>query len=947
MNKQDWKTLQAAFASAAALSGEERAAFIDEFANAYPHLQQDLHNLLRADEHDDDALVDPIAATAESFAELAADPWLDRQLGHWTITKRIGGGGMGAVFLAERADEQYSQTVAIKVMAAQMLAEDAVLRFRAERQILASLNHPNIAKLIDGGSSDEGLPYLVMEYIEGLPVDIYCDQNRLSIDERLKLLQKVCAAVDYAHRNLVVHRDLKPSNIIVDASGEPKLLDFGIAKLLEAGSYQQTMAVTREGARAMTPEYASPEQVRGEPITVATDVYALGILMYRLLTGASPYGSDASTPREYEAAILESEPLRPSTVVTSTGANVGEQRSSTVAQLSKRLLGDIDNIALKALQKEAQRRYATASFLADDIQRYLNHEPVEARGDDWVYKSKKFAIRNVKSLSITAAVVLTISTLVVFYTLQLADERDRANQAASQANEVSDFLTGLFESASPHQSKGEQITAVDLLREGREQIDALEDQPKLQAELMRVMASSMTALGEFELAIEMLERVLEMKQAQQPQDRISISQTTHNLASANRQSGRLLEAEDYERQTLAIAVEELGADNSNTAYLMSRLGVILFDARRVEEALALEQEALEILMANGDGETASAIDVRGNTANALAFVGRYAEAEQLVREAIALSESVQGELHPNTIIRRSNLGLILQQRGKTDEALALFERCLADAVKVWPENYTQIDSMMALRARALLSLGRINDALLEYQAAVEMVKNRDGEDNLRYISRRHGEAGALLELGQLDAAEAIMNDAIATAASIDKEDAVQVGRIHISLGELEVRRQQLAAAEEHFKVALSHAEQLSSASTLTINIGLADVISKRGRSAEAEALLTQTILAKEATVGTDNPMMLRFYGIATAHYRRTANIATAIDYGERIVAIIDSTASEPSWVGALALSEFGRTLRSSDRERSNRLLQASLAVLSDVFGTEDARVLEIEERLKN
>lgn len=839
MNEQDWKTLQAAFTSATALAGEERAAFIDEFAAACPELEQDLLNLLQADEHGDDVLSDPIAATAESFAEGAVDPWLNRQVGHWTITRRIGGGGMGAVFLAERADDEYSQTVAIKIMAAQLVADDATLRFRAERQILASLSHPNIAKLIYGGSSDEGLPYLVMEYIEGLPIDQYCDQHRLSIDDRLRLLRKVCAAVDYAHRNLVVHRDLKPSNMLVDERGEPKLLDFGIAKLLEAGSYQQTMAVTREGARAMTPEYASPEQVRGEPVTVATDVYALGILMYRLLTGVSPYGENASTRREYESAILDVEPSKPSTVVTGVGAEVGGRRRTSTDRLRKRLAGDIDNIALKALQKDPQRRYATANALADDIGRYLRHEPVEARGDSWTYRSRKFAVRHTRGLSVAATVVLTIVALIVFYTMQLADERDRANLAAQQAEEVSGFLTGLFESASPHESKGTQITAVDLLQQGREQIEALEDQPALQAELMRIMADSMTALGELDLAIEMLERALQFKEAQQPRDEISISQTTHNLAEALRQSGRFDEAEHYERRTLEIAARKLGANNSNTAYVMARLGVILFDARKVDEALELEQRALDILNNNDDGETSSAIDIRGNIANALSWNGRYAEAEQLLQETIALSEKVDGDLHPNTIIRRSNLGLVLLQLGKADEALVLYNDCLADAAKVWPENYSQIDVMLANKARALRHLGRLPEALEQYRLAARMVAERDGEDNLVHIARRHGEGAVLLDMGEVGDAEAVLKKALSDTAAFGDAGSVRAARIHVSLGQLENRRQNLVAAEQHLREALSFAEKLSVANTRRAQTELADVLGKRGRTAEARELLLQ------------------------------------------------------------------------------------------------------------
>ncbi|MFK8054292.1 MAG: serine/threonine protein kinase, partial [Woeseiaceae bacterium] len=374
-----YKTLQSAFEQALKLEGLEQDAFIESFGVDHPALLEQLRGLLVADAKTDHALAGPIAESADAIASTDGDPWLHRSVGAWKIVDRIADGGMGAVFLAERVDQQYEQQVAIKIMSARLLASDAIERFKAERQILANLSHPYIAQLHDGGATEDDLPYLVMEYIDGLPIDEHCIKHALDIDERLALFVKVCTAVDHAHRNLTVHRDLKPSNILIDQRGDPKLLDFGIAKLLDTQTGEPTDELTRAGGRAMTPQYASPEQVRGEPISVATDVYSLGVLLYRLMTGTSPYGDMTASSVSIEQAILDITPSRPSTLFETTGQPNSDQHlaGNSDRQIRNKLSGDLDTIILKALQKEADRRYPSVAMFAADVGRYLTHQPIE------------------------------------------------------------------------------------------------------------------------------------------------------------------------------------------------------------------------------------------------------------------------------------------------------------------------------------------------------------------------------------------------------------------------------------------------------------------------------------------------------------------------------------------------------------------------------------------
>src|SRR5438477_1944079 len=388
-----WKQIEAIFEQALELKANERAAFVQKSCTGDEELRREVESLLESHATAGGFIDDRSLFISEAgLKDGDEDVPVGQLIGAYRIVRQIGRGGMGAVYLAERADEQYRRRVAIKVIKRGM-DTDAVLRhFRKERQILADFDHPNIARLFDGGTTVNGLPYFVMEYIEGVPIDQHCTVSALSIEERLELFLQVCTAVSYAHCHTVIHRDVKPSNILVTSDGVPKLLDFGIAKMLQTTDSQESL-VTAAGLRPMTPEYASPEQVHGEPVTTASDVYALGVILYELLTGTSPYRLASRAPHNVERAITEQEPTKPSTAIRDRNSKSRPSRTGPFRN-PKLLRGDLDNIVLMALRKEPEHRYQSVEDFSQDIRRHLESRPVLARKDTLIYRAAKFVRRN-------------------------------------------------------------------------------------------------------------------------------------------------------------------------------------------------------------------------------------------------------------------------------------------------------------------------------------------------------------------------------------------------------------------------------------------------------------------------------------------------------------------------------------------------------------------------
>ncbi|HEV8217805.1 MAG TPA: serine/threonine-protein kinase, partial [Gemmatimonadaceae bacterium] len=482
--------IEEVFEQALELDPDRRDAWLSERCAHDDELRAEVAALLAAHESPVGILERRVSPATMA---LAAEPLRDRRIGPYRVVRELGRGGMGVVYLAERVDGEFRREVAIKLLRNSPDAEELHRRFLAERQILASLSHPNIAQLIDGGTTDGQLPYLVMEYVDGLPITIYCDRHALDVASRLRLFIDVCRAVNSAHQNLVIHRDIKPGNILVTAVGQVKLLDFGIAKLLNSAMSGMAVPHTRTTFRVMTPDYASPEQVRGDPLTTGSDVYALGVVLYELLAGRRPYQIRTGAAQELHELVCEREPERPSVWAkrpsspddddSPAPAAIASSRGTTPDRLQRLLGGDLDAIVMMALRKEPRRRYGSAELLAEDIERYLCGLPVLARHPSRAYYLGKFLRRHRTSVSLGAIAGLSLvasTAVAVKQTATSRRERDRATaaltqsrQALRESQETTDFLAGLFDVNVPATRSGIPGTTNELMARGMGQIEQL------------------------------------------------------------------------------------------------------------------------------------------------------------------------------------------------------------------------------------------------------------------------------------------------------------------------------------------------------------------------------------------------------------------------------------------------------------------------------------------
>lgn len=828
-----WLHVNQMFDAVLDLEPRQREGFLRKHCSD-PSIRREVESLLKEVEAADaagfldrpihletDALYNALSDVAQAAEEEPFADFTGRQVGPYRIERMLGRGGMGAVFLARRADGEYEQQVALKIMRRDVFQrEDLVARLRRERQILASLDHEHVARLLDGGVDDEGRPYLVMEYIDGEPLDAYCDRRSLDMGDRLRLFKQVGDAVAAAHRRAVIHRDLKPSNVLIqerdvgrngETVREPqaKLLDFGIAKLTESDEIPKDAPLTRTGMTVMTPEYAAPEQIQGTDVTTATDVYQLGVVLYELLTGQRPFHdttngtSGRAHLRALEEAILSTDPKRPSTAVTRLDNEVTRRtRNAEPVQLARHLRGDLDAICLKALRKEPGSRYLSVDAFMEDVARYLDGRPVEARrGTAW-YRMQKFARRRWKGVVTGLAFIVVLVGGGVFYTTQISAERDRAEMEAQKAEEVTEFLISLFNASNPYavSRSPEDIRVTDILETAEEKLRAEgTNDPILQATLLHAVGRVYNRVSEYDKAGKLLREAQAMRleilgpdptwmvesydeiathylntgnytkalaasdtaltasieafgrDSDEHASVVSLIATIHN--EGREKTGTLKEAEMAYREAIRIR-RSLGGDQDRTiAGLMDGLGANLIYQKRLSEADSVLQSALTLKRKTVDPTSWDISTTLNNLAGVHQKRGQHADAIPLLREAVSIRKAIIGD-HPDIGTALSNLGQSLIETDSLSEAesvlnegLGIYQRTLGPDHNWNAYIIRRLSSLHRKRGEYTMAESRARDALrIDRNAGFE-------ETNWRIIYDRNVLADALIAQEKFGEAE--------------------------------------------------------------------------------------------------------------------------------------------------------------------------------------------------
>jgi serine/threonine protein kinase/tetratricopeptide (TPR) repeat protein len=778
---------------------------------------------------------------------------LGDRIGPYRVLRTLGAGGMGEVYLAERADAQFEQQVAIKVVHGGALAVGMHSRLKLERQILAQLDHPNIARLLDGGALPDGSAYIVMEYIDGVAIDAFCDTNRLDTTARLKLFQSVCAAVHYAHQNLIVHRDLKPSNILVTAAGVPKLLDFGIAKLLDdRQAARHTLAMTQADIRIMTPDHASPEQVRGQAITTSSDVYVLGVLLYKLLCGSSPFFISSVRLSEIERAICEKDPTPPSQLVSTDDSldsrSIAESRGTSPHKLRRTLTGDLDNIVLMAMRKEPERRYSSAQQMASDIQRHLDGMPVIARRDTLSYRTGKFVIRHwlpVAAGVSAAFLVLAFAATTYMQSLRIAAERDRVTQQReraelekARAEEVSSFLVNLFKLSDPEESRGNQVTARELLDSGAKRLQAgLQDQPETKAALLSTVAAVYDSLGQYREAMPLLDEALQL---QAKSDKGSRIEALLELGRARIGAGDLGAAESPLQQALHLAQNNSGAKSLDSAHALWALGMLRQQQGQLSEAKDLYVQSLNILDAAHAPET-DVSHVLSDLAMAYTWEQQWLLAKQTHERALEIDRRLLGDDHPRVAMRLGNLAIVAQNMGDLQQAESLYRDAIQRNERTYGERHPE-------------------------------------------TAVAKGNYGLLLQReGRLAEAETLLRGALKIKLSLYGPDHYRVGYSRVSLAMLLHDKGDLRGAESEFRQALAIYDKSLPANhqyRASLLMNFARLLVDRGKSAEALAKSTESINILAATSSSFSPSTAQAHAMhayALEHLNKSREAAAELE----------------------------------------------------------------------
>jgi eukaryotic-like serine/threonine-protein kinase len=831
MDRARWEQIQILFHDATERPAPEQRAFLESACGGDSTLFVEVLALLEEDSRGASLLDRDVANVAyEMVGDTVHASIRPDQFGPYHIKELLGEGGMGAVYLAERED--LGNLVAIKVLRDAWLSPARRERFASEQRMLAQLNHPSIARLYDANTLEDGTPWFVMEYVDGVPLTEYCGKNACSIEERLKLLRMVCEAVQYAHQHALIHRDLKPSNILVKQDGSVRLLDFGIAKQIE--ELDAPLDQTRTALRLMTPAYAAPEQVRGERVGIQTDVYALGVILYELLAGRLPFDLAHKTAGEAATMITTIEPEKPSVAAAENSAKAKE--SSHPQIVAKTAWADLDVLCLTAMHQDPKRRYQSVEALIRDVDHYLQGEPLEAQPDSLRYTLGKFVRRNWRTVSAAAVVLAIVFGLMVFYTVRLTIARNAAVAQAERTLRIQRFMLNLFQGGDPSAGPADGLRVVTLLDRGMQEARGLDAEPAVQAELFETLGGIYQKLGKFDQANSLLESALAERKSVFGPDSAETAKSLLALGSLRDDQAEYAESERLIRQALDMDARHLPRNDPAVAKTMLALGSVLEDRGEYDQSIATLEQTVQLYSAPGSS-TADLADTLYEMASANFYAGHYETSEAINERVLGMYRQIYGERHPRVADVLINLGAIRFDLGHYADA-ERYDRQALDIVQDWygkdnPETATDL----TILARALIHENRFSEATDLLQQSLAIKERAFGEVHPSVASTLNELGSVALQEDKYDAAEQYFKRMADIYRAVYGEHHYLLGTALSNMGSVYSAQHQWGRAEQLYRQAIPIYMQALSATDVnvgTARIKLGRAILRQHRYQEAE-----------------------------------------------------------------------------------------------------------------
>jgi serine/threonine-protein kinase len=825
--------VQTLFSNALKLAEDKRFSFLESACGDDSVVLAEVLGMLKADEKGTPLLDEGIANVAHQVLGPGRDIDLT-QVGPYHLQRKLGEGGMGVVYLAERAD--FGNPVAVKFLRDAGLSPARQERFLSEQRLLAPLNHPSIARFYDAGTDQSGMPWFAMEYVEGVPVTEYCRARASSVEERLRLFCAICEAVQYAHEHAVIHRDLKPSNILVKEDGSVRLLDFGIAK--QISDFNDPVDHTQTGLRMMTPAYAAPEQLRGEAVGIFTDEYALGVILYELLTGEPPFDFDGRTPGEAERIIAEDEPQKPSLMKPQLGL-----------PLSRAEWADLDVICLTAIHKDSTRRYRSVDALMRDVNRYRSNEPVEARPDSAAYKLSKFVRRNRKPVFAATAAGLMLVVLVTFFLIRLTRARNEALAQAARSERIKDFMQHLFDNDA-QSGPSVELRAVDVLDRGVRETQRLDSEPRTKGELLQMLGDLYEKLGKYDRAYSLLSSALAVRRSNFGNENKEVAETLVSLGTVRGAQGKVAEGLQLIRQALAVDSRLLKPDDFALGSARMALGRVLVTGGDYKEAINTLAVAVQALSKPGAPQSDLFLALDG-LGTAYTENGQFALAASTYQRALSLGRQIYKSSNPLISEEIVNLGSVEFSLQHFTAAENYYREGLEKTVSWYGPDHPLVASESRLLGQALLAQWRIPEAENYLRQALALHEKLSGGDlHGDGIQDLNALAIAAQRSGHLSEAESYLNRMLRIEATANGGGSAPEAIALNNLADVKRDQKQYASAEALSRTALLMIGKVLPADHLyagVILLGLGRTLMKEKRFKEAEPYLIKSyvVLGKQ------------------------------------------------------------------------------------------------------